>query len=176
MIYLLSVATVFLSSIASASSTTQWQADYGKALAATRSDHRPLLIVLDVPSDSATATEDEVTDGKPLETIDEQSELLSAYQRCRIDVSTEYGKKVARLFGAKKFPFTAIIDKTGSVVLCKKTGQLTEEQWHATLATYQKGERKAPTIHTAFYRGAGTMFDDNGASTKITIPAAAHTN
>jgi len=171
MIHLLSFATVILSSIVSTSSTSQWQANYGKALAATRMDNRPLLIVLDVPSDPNLAVE-----SKQLETTGEQSELLSAYQRCRIDVSTEYGKKVAKVFGAEKFPFTVIIDKTGSVVLCKKTGQLTEEQWRLTLETYQKGERQAPTIHTAFYRGAGTMFDDNGISSKITIPAAAHAN
>jgi len=168
MFQLLSVAIAILSSIASASSTTQWHANYGKALAATRSDNRPLLIVLDVPSDPKLAVE-----SKQLETTGEQSDLLSAYQRCRIDVSTEYGKKVAKAFGAEKFPFTVIIDKTGSVVLCKKTGQLTEEQWRATLATYQKGERKAPTIHTAFYRGAGTMFDENGVSSRITIRSAA---
>jgi len=172
MIHFLSVAAIVTSSIVSASSTSQWQANYGKALAATRMDNRPLLIVLDVPSDPKLAVE-----RKQLETTGEQSDLLSAYQRCRIDVSTEYGKKVAKAFGAEKFPFTVIIDKTGSVVLCKKTGQLTEEQWRATLATYQKGERQTPTIHTAFYRGAGTMFDDKGISAKITIPsAAAHAN
>ncbi|NOY30137.1 MAG: hypothetical protein GXP28_08150 [Planctomycetes bacterium] len=171
MIHLLSVSAIILSSIAAASSSNSWQADYGKALAATRTDSRPLLIILDVPSDPKLAAR-----SKQLETTGEQSELLGAYQRCRIDVSTEYGKKIAKIFGAKEFPFTVIIDKTGSVVLCKKTGQLTEEQWHATLATYQKGEQQAPTIHTAFYRGAGTMFDTNDGSTKIAIPSAAHAN
>jgi len=171
MIHLLSVSAIILSSIASASSSNSWQADYGKALAATRTDNRPLLIVLDVPSDPELAVE-----SKQLETTGAQSELLGAYQRCRIDVSTEYGKKIAKIFGAEEFPFTVIIDKTGSAVLCKKTGQLTEEQWRATLETYQKGEKKAPTIHTAFYRGAGTMFDNKGISSKITIPSASHAN
>ncbi len=115
-------------------------------------------------------------ESKQLETTGEQSELLGAYQRCRIDVSTEYGKKIAKIFGAEEFPFTVIIDKTGSAVLCKKTGQLTEEQWRVTLETYQKGEKKAPTIHTAFFRGAGTMFDTKGISSKITIPSAAYAN
>ncbi len=168
MFHFLSLIAVMTGSIVSALSGNKWQADYGKALAATRSDHRPLLIVLDVPSDPNLAVESEKLDAKG-----EQADLLGAYQRCHIDVSTEYGKKVAKLFGAKEFPFTAIIDKTGSVVLCKKTGQLTEEQWRHILDTYQKGEKKAPTLHTAFYRGAGTMFDEKDSSSSIRIRSAA---
>ena len=168
MLHFLSIVAVMMGSIVSALSTSHWQADYGKALAATRNDHPPLLIVLDVPSDPKLAA-----DSQQLETNGEQADLLGAYQRCRIDVSTEYGKKVAKLFGATEFPCTAVIDKTGSVVLCKKTGQLTEEQWRNILDTYQKGEKKAATLHTAFYRGAGTMFDENEHSTSIRIRSAA---
>ncbi len=133
------------SSMAATPNATQWQADYGKALTATRKDDRPLLIVLDVPSDLKEAVEAEQlqADGK-------QAELLGAYQLCHVDVSTEYGKRVAKAFGAEKFPFTAIIDKTGSTVLCKKLGQLTDVEWQETLAKYQKGQ---PTFQTLFYRG-----------------------
>ena len=56
-------------------------------------------------------------------------------------MSTAYGKKVADAFKAKEFPFAAIIDKTGSVVLCKKAGKVSDEEWQETLATYQTGER-----------------------------------
>ena len=145
-------ATLFVSSIAAALGSADWQSDYGKALAATRSDDRPLLVVLDVPSDPASAV---ATDH--LESKGEQSELLDAYQRCHVDVSTDYGEKVAKVFGAEKFPFTAIIDKTGSVVLCKKMGQLSSDEWRETLAKYQTGERKTQTYQTSFYRGEEAM-------------------
>lgn len=154
------IATLIaVSSVVAAPETTQWHADYGKALSATRNDDRPLLIVLDVPSDPKAAVETE-----KLEVTGEQSELLDAYQRCHVDVSTEYGKKVAEVFGATKFPFTAIIDKTGSVVICKKMGQLSNKEWQETLAKYQKGERR--TVHTSFFRG-----DNMRATTSVSDPS-----
>ena len=78
--------------------------------------------------------------------------MLEAYQLCHVDVSTKYGKKVAEAFRAKKFPFTVIIDKTGSVVLVKKSGQISSDQWQETLAKYQKGEQTTKTHATSFYR------------------------
>ena len=149
------IATVLaVSSIAAATDSAQWHADYGKALAATRNDERPLLIVLDVPSDPEAAVE-----SAQLEAQGEQSELLGAYQRCHIDASTAYGKKVAEVFGAEKFPFTAIIDKTGSVIICKKMGQLSNDEWQETLTKYQKGERR--TEYTSFFRGDATTSVSN---------------
>lgn len=149
MIHYLAAVTMTMSALAATPQPLQWQADYGKALAATRSDDRPLVVVLDVPSDPKASME------KKLASDDKaQADLLNSYQRCHIDVTTEYGKKVAKVFGATKFPFTAIIDKTGSVILSKKLGQLTESEWKETLATYQKGERVSPvSMHTTFFRG-----------------------
>ena len=148
MIHFLSAAVVLVGSMTAATSSTTWQADYGKALAATRTDPKPLLIVLDDPSDPQLSFE-----SKQLEMTGKHSGLLNAYRRCHIDISTDYGKKVAEVFGAKQFPFTAIIDKTGSFVLCKKSGQLSQSQWQETLATYQKGVRPSSLIRTTFYRG-----------------------
>ena len=146
MVELFISSVIAISSVVAAPTTADWHADYGKALTATRNDDRPLLIVLDVPSDPEAAVET-----AKLEVKGEQSKLLDAYQRCHVDVSTEYGKKVAEVFGATKFPFTAIIDKTGSVVICKKMGKLSSDEWKETLAKYQDGERRIQ--HTSFFRG-----------------------
>ncbi len=146
MIHVLAIAAIAVSSAVATPPATEWQADYGKALAATRTDDRPLLVVLDVPSDP-----------KSIQVADEQSNLLSAYQLCHIDASTEYGQKVAKVFHAEKFPFTAIIDKTGSVVLHKKQGQLSDSEWNETLAAYQSGERSQPVSYTTGYRGEGEV-------------------
>ena len=72
MVHVLSVAALVLSTIAATDKQVEWQADYGKALAATRADDRPLLVVLDVPNDPKSAVGRE-----QLET--EQAQLLDAY-------------------------------------------------------------------------------------------------
>lgn len=152
MVEFLAMTVIAFSSLGVSTDSADWQSDYGKALEASRADSRPLLIVLDNPSDpSAAAAEDQ------LAAEGEQEELLSAYERCHVDVSTEYGKKVADAFKAKEFPFAAIIDKTGSVVLCKKTGKVSDKEWQDTLATYQDGERSTKAMQTSFFRGTGEV-------------------
>lgn len=144
MLHFLAIATIAASSFAVTPAKVKWQADYGKALAATRSDQRPLLVVLDNPADPQAAF-----DGKLLAADGEQAELLKSYRLCRVDVSTEYGQKVAEAFGATQFPHTAIIDKTGSTVLFKKPGRIAGEEWQSTLTKFEKGVKP----QTVFFRG-----------------------
>jgi len=147
MLNLLAVAAIAVSTSAATPSKVQWQADYGKALAATRSDQRPLLVVLEDPADPKSSIEP-----KLLASEGEQGQLLKPYRLCRVDVSTEYGKKVAEAFGAKQFPHTTIIDKTGKVVLFKKPGQIDDQQWQTTLEKFEKGERTRVS-QTSYFRG-----------------------
>jgi hypothetical protein len=149
MIEYIAMTVIAFSTAGVSTDAVQWQSDYGKALAASRADARPLLIVLDNPSDpQAAAAEDQ------LAAEGEQEELLGAYECCHVDVTTEYGKKVADAFKAEEFPFAAIIDKTGSVVLHKTTGKVSDDEWQETLTTYQKGERKTKALQTSFFRGS----------------------
>lgn len=159
MVEYLAMTMIAISTWGVSADSVDWQSDYGKALEASRADSRPLLIVLDNPSDpQAAAAEDQlVAEG-------EQEELLSAYECCHVDVSTKYGKKVADAFHAKEFPFAAIIDKTGSVVLCKKTGKVSDAEWQETLATYQTGER-TKAMQTSFFRGS------EGVTTSVQSPS-----
>ncbi|QEG34261.1 thioredoxin domain-containing protein [Bythopirellula goksoeyrii] len=160
MVEVLAMTAIALMSFGVSGDSAQWQSDYGKALAASQADSRPLLIVLDNPSDPATAASEDqlVAEG-------EQEELLNAYERCHVDVSTEYGKKVADAFKAKEFPFAAIIDKTGSVVLCKKTGKVSDEEWQKTLTTYQSGVKPLRVEQTSFFRGS------EGINTSVVSPS-----
>ena len=81
-----------------------------------------LLVVLDKPNskeariEPALLSEDKATS--------DNSKLLKPYRLCHVDVTTEYGQKVAKAFNAKEFPHVAIIDKTGSMVIFNKTGQI----------------------------------------------------
>ncbi len=160
MVEVLAMTVIALMSFGISGDSAEWQSDYGKALAATQADSRPLLVVLDNPSDPATAVSE-----NQLAPEGEQEELLNAYERCHVDVSTEYGKKVADAFKATKFPFAAIIDKTGSVVLCKKTGKVTDKEWQATLSAYQSGEKPMRVEQTSFFRGK------DGIDTSVVNPS-----
>ena len=152
MVHFLAVAALAASTLAMAPAKSKWQADYGKALAATRNDQRPLLVVLDNPADPAASLEPALLEAKG-----DQAELLKPYRLCRVDVSTEYGKKVAEVFGATQFPHTTIIDKTGKIVLFKKPGQIAGTEWETTLEKFEKGERTYESAtQTSFYRG-GTV-------------------
>jgi hypothetical protein len=133
-----------------------WEPSYGKALQATRAGESPLLVVLDKPS-SETArlapellSEDQVS-GKSFE-------LLRPYQLCHVDVTTEYGKKVAKAFNATSFPHVAIIDKTGSLVLFSKSGKMNASQWEQALTRHKNGERiKAQSVSHVTYMPAESV-------------------
>ena len=150
MVHYLAAALIAASFATSTPVSLDWQADYGKALAATRSDQRPLLVVLDIPANPQQSLSTEL-----LATEGDQAKVLGAYELCHVDASTEYGQKVAEAFGATQFPHTAIIDRKGEVVLFKKAGQVQESEWNTALVKFQNGER--PVAQTSFYRGGSIM-------------------
>lgn len=142
MVHYLAVAMLAASS-AVTPATTEWQSDYGKALAATRSENRPLLVVLDAPETAVSA--DMLAAEGP------NADLLKSYELCHVDVTTEYGKKVAAAFGATQFPHTAIIDKNGATVLFKQPGAISADEMKTALTKFEKGEQ--PVAHSVGYRG-----------------------
>jgi hypothetical protein len=121
---------VLLGVAASAPTTPAWQSDYGKALAETRADERPLLVVIDKPADGDEALSAELL---------KDSKALAAYELCHVDASTEYGQAVAEVFRAREFPYVAIIDKTGTRVLNRHVGNMSAETWSEKLARYELG-------------------------------------
>jgi len=159
MIQLLTATAIALSTWGVSADPVEWQSDYGRALESSRAAARPLLIVLDDPSTPETNAVEH------LNGLSDEPELLTAFERCHVDINTEYGKRVAEVFKATEFPFAAIIDKTGSVVLCKRTGQLSDEEWQDTLTTYRSGERRSLQLQTTFFRG-GT-----GLNSAVTSPS-----
>ncbi|QDU91506.1 hypothetical protein Pla175_49350 [Pirellulimonas nuda] len=136
-----SFALVALSALLAASSpSVKWEADYGKALKQTRTEEaRPLLVVLDKPSADAGRLDPKLLDGAAASA--NRLSLLMKYELCHIDVTTEYGQEVAKAFGADAFPFVAVIDKSGKVVLHRQSGTMAGESWDAMLASHQAGER-----------------------------------
>lgn len=112
-----------------------WQDNYSDALLAARADRKPLLVVLDKPGQPQQAMQ-QVSHARA-----ESSTLLENYHLCHIDVSTEYGRRVAGVFGAKSFPYTVITDRPAKKIIFRKGSAFSDAQWTATLADYRRGTR-----------------------------------
>ncbi len=145
MINFLATATMAISMMAASPKAPQWDHSYGKALEATRAGQDPLLVVLDKPGSEKAALEPALLSED--DATGDNSKLLSPYHLCHVDVTTDYGQKVAKAFHAKDFPHVAIIDKTGSVVIFHKTGQIKQDEWKQILASHKLGERSTAITH-----------------------------
>ncbi|MBC8876392.1 MAG: hypothetical protein H8E44_43745 [Planctomycetes bacterium] len=115
-----------------------WGDDYGAALEATKDLQKPLLIVIDDSAQSKSQL-------RHVEAVPEKknAELLESYVLCHVDVTTEYGKRVAEVFEVKQYPFTAILDKTGEKIIYRMTGQLDDSDWITALDTHKRGESRS---------------------------------
>ena len=127
-------------SLAAVPAGSGWSDDYGYSLKVTRLARRPLLLVLDKPADENQRARPARFSPGPV-----QAALLSPYELCHVDVTSSYGQKVANAFGAKKFPYTAILDKTGKVIIYEKTGHFRPDEWISVLAAHRAGQRKTRT-------------------------------
>src|SRR3954464_10411716 len=132
-------ATLAIGVLAAAPKAPQWETSYGKALEETRAGQDPLLVVLDKPNSKEARIQPALLSVEKATTS--SSKLLKPYRLCHVDVTTEYGQKVAKVFKAKEFPHVAIIDKTGSMVIFKKTGQIDAAKWKNILTSHKTGER-----------------------------------
>ena len=151
MISNLAAATLAVGLLAATPQSPEWESSYGKALEATRAGNSPLLVVLDKPRSADARLEPQLlgensAGGK-------QAELLRPYELCHVDVTTEYGRKVADAFRAKNFPHVAIIDKTGSLVLFRKSGKMDAAEWERALTQHKRGERSQARAvsHMSYY-------------------------
>jgi hypothetical protein len=116
-----------------ASAWKGWTSNYGAALKQAKQQGRPLLVVIHGADQDASVVSE-------VSLLHDGKSPLADYVLCHVDSGTAYGKKVAQAFNAGSEPFVSIIDKTASVQLFRHAGDLTSEQWKATLAKYKKGE------------------------------------
>jgi len=156
MVSSLAIAILSVGLLAGSPQPPQWEASYGKALKATRDEKSPLLVVLDKPdSDEARLGpellgEDAVRGG--------ETKLLRPYRLCHVDVTTKYGRRVARAFRARRFPHVAIIDKTGSTVIFHKSGKIEASEWEQILEQHKSGDRTlAKTVSRTSYKPSESL-------------------
>jgi len=146
MISYLATATLAVGLLAATPESPQWEANYGKALSAPRAANSPLLVVLDEPNSKEASVEPALLSENALQ--GKQFELLRPYRLCRVDVTTQYGRQVAKAFRADRFPHVAIIDKTGSTVLFRRSGKINATEWTTALTQHKNGERARPRAVT----------------------------
>jgi hypothetical protein len=149
MLSYLATATLAIGAMLSGSQPSQWETSYGKALQASRAADEPLLVVLEDPNSKEARLSPELINGKG----ESSDGALKPYQLCHVDVTTKYGKKVAKAFHAKSFPHVAIIDKTGSTVIFRKTGKIQADEWQRILARHKSGDRSlAKSVSRTTYK------------------------
>lgn len=137
------MATLVLSTALGAEpAQSNWEANYGVALNAARETKKPLLIVIEDSKQPKSRIEQVRFNKASL-----QDELLSPFTLCRVDVSTEYGKKVAAAFETSEFPFTAITNRGATKIVYKHTGTYSTDQWVSTLISH----KNVTTVSTRSY-------------------------
>jgi hypothetical protein len=129
-------------------------------LETTKSTSSPLLVVLDKPNSDKDRIAPELLDQQNAGGT--QSQLLKPYTLCHVDVTTDYGKKVASAFRATSFPHVAIIDKTGTRVIYRTSGQLDATQWQQVLTRHKSGERTAAQAasHVTYRPASPVIYSD----------------
>jgi hypothetical protein len=139
MLCYLATATLAISALLAAPQQPQWESSYGKALEASRAADAPLLVVLDKPNSEDARLSPELLSAKKSESGD--AALLKPYQLCHVDVTSSYGKKVAKAFHATTFPHVSIIDKSGKTVIFTKTGNIKPDEWQRILTRHKSGDK-----------------------------------
>lgn len=127
---------------APATSADAWHANYSEAVAETKQESQPLLVVFDKPGAEAEELD------PSLLTAESGAFPLDSYALCHIDATTDYGKQVAEGFKVTEFPHVAIIDKSGSVVLRRVSGDISQKEWTKVLKEHKDGARSSAVTHT----------------------------
>ena len=125
---------VAVTSVSPTADALSWMHDYGQAIKVTRLEQRPLLLMLDNPS----RREWRVRRAK-LWGDETQAELLKHYTLCYVDVTTPYGRRVAKAFQVSELPQTTIIDTTGSSIIFQHTGHMNTIDWVSALVSHRSG-------------------------------------
>lgn len=119
-----------------------WTSNYASALQAARLQQRPLLVILENPNNP----DQRVEELKPGDGT-EMGNLLLKYELCRVDVTTDYGQKVAEVYDATALPCTVITDKSCRIVMFRGFGQYTPEMWSSTLEFYSRDSDSVAVRH-----------------------------
>lgn len=120
----------------SRSSDTQFD-NYTQAWHAAKGRQRPMLVVLNPPSEDSLAP---AINGKKLSSDEQLGSLLDSYVLAVIDTGTEHGQQVNELFGSKPLPRIVVIDKEQKTQVFGTSERISEQQLAEVLEHYRSGE------------------------------------
>ena len=123
--------------VAAAPLNGQWHSSYAQALEAARRTGRPILVVIEGPTGASSTSPVHYANSG----LDGQR--LSHYVLCRIDGSTESGRRVAASFKATQFPYLAISDKACTVIRYQRSGNVESHEWSGILARFAPSQPPA---------------------------------
>ena len=103
LISLMVVGSTVASTTVKTSKELKWSNHYAKAKDAARTANRPLLVVIENSKDPAQRFAAE-----RLAANEKQRQLMRRFELCKVDVSTEYGKRVAQAYNADILPLSLI--------------------------------------------------------------------
>ena len=131
-----------LTLLTTTTSAVEWYDSYGQAKAEAEKTNQKLLIVLCVGDECLWLQ-------RRIEQTNEKEPEDMVF--CKVDVTTEYGLKVAKVFNAQKFPITYVTDPGAQILVKKEEGWLTSPSW---------GKLIGRTVANKTYATVGV--DDNG--------------
>ena len=133
----------------------EWTNDYAKALDSARKAKRPMVVVLEDPRYSKLRADS---------LIGVKRDLLRQFEVCRVDATSNYGNKVAKLYGATQLPYAVVTDEECKNILFRGAGQFSSDVWNETLENYthekDKAKSKTDTTSQAAASPAKKMKDD----------------
>ena len=106
----------------------QWKKHYEAAKQSAQAAKRPLVVVIEDPSAEEKLDEESLSKDSRDILVQEDFELV------RVNAATDYGKRVAAAFGAKKLPYTAVTNEMSSKIVFRKAGRTSKTDWTLALA------------------------------------------
>ena len=121
----------------------QWNKNYGQSKRVAQAAKRPMLLVLEDPKQRKKLDETKLSKNERTILTKEKFEL------CRVDVTTDYGKRVAQAFGAKTFPYTVVTDDASKNIVYRKPGPMSQSDWTLALAKPRRTLTSQPITNPA---------------------------
>ena len=110
-----------VSQLAGQSGLLEWNSDYAAALAESRREQRPLVVVLE-----------DRHQARGMSRLLDRPYAYVAFRDCtvcRLDVSSSQGAELAHELQATVFPYTMVSDPSGRRIVFRVAGEFTERMW-----------------------------------------------
>lgn len=145
----------------------KWRRHYDSAKVEAQKAKRPLVVVIEKPDSSQ-----EKIDETKLTPQDRKKITTENFELVRVDATTDYGKRVAEAFGARKFPYTAVTDKQSVKIVFRKEGQMSQKDWTLALAKSSDKGLKAMQEEAINQAGNPTVADERSSTKQAAIKAS----